>query len=403
MSYWHEGLDEEEDAWHWTSLSISSVYRTGLNRDSETVKIEPRRRKLWKRIWWSCFVQDHLIAVGMRRPTRIKNEHSDIPMLTENDMEVLQPLGPSTIIPKECTLRDTKAQWEFAKAFIAKVKVCFCMSRLAFPNHSLPCQRPPQEREGSTRSNINMFSEGLDQTEATRGYNLELSHWTSDLFSKNSTGNSEATILVQRALLNIAYFTTLSLLHQPQMCPGKLAKPHGTRELCRVLERKAREASKDIIRLSERPPSPNLGRYMPQTSATVMLLAIILLLLDIKSCEADTRRAALDNFYHCMYALQDECSSTDFDFDFALQFLQAAIRKGETGAMLETYTGEQASVVFYTDETGERRMRWAPHPNGEHDNEDALRSAFPESSPASPIEAIVADSDVDLRDFVTFD
>jgi HSP20 family molecular chaperone IbpA len=51
--------------------------------------MEPSKKKLWKRIWWSCFMRDRLVALGMRRPTRIKAEDYDVPMLREEDFEVV--------------------------------------------------------------------------------------------------------------------------------------------------------------------------------------------------------------------------------------------------------------------------------------------------------------------------
>jgi hypothetical protein len=38
----------------------------------------------WKRIWWSTYTRDRLIALGMRRPMRVKDDDCDVPNILEN-------------------------------------------------------------------------------------------------------------------------------------------------------------------------------------------------------------------------------------------------------------------------------------------------------------------------------
>src|SRR3954447_52474 len=110
MTYWYETPDDQKDTWHWMGVAISLAHTIGLHRDPANSNMEPNRKKLWKRIWWSTFMRDRLVALGMRRPTRVKDEDYDVPMLTEEDFETeVLPLS-NTIVPMEHTLvRDAVA------------------------------------------------------------------------------------------------------------------------------------------------------------------------------------------------------------------------------------------------------------------------------------------------------
>lgn len=138
MTYWYETPDDQKDTWHWMGVAISLAHTIGLHRNPENSDMEPRKKKLWKRIWWSCFMRDRLIALGMRRPTRVKDEDYDVPMLVEDDFEIAALPEHITVVPRECTLaRDVGAQRELAQMCIAKAKLCLCISHVLSAQYSV--------------------------------------------------------------------------------------------------------------------------------------------------------------------------------------------------------------------------------------------------------------------------
>ena len=88
LTYYYETPDDQKDTWHWMGVATSVAHTIGLHRNPENTNLDPKRAKLWKRIWWSTYMRDRLIALGMRRPTRIKTEDFDVPMLTLDDFEI---------------------------------------------------------------------------------------------------------------------------------------------------------------------------------------------------------------------------------------------------------------------------------------------------------------------------
>jgi hypothetical protein len=90
----------------------------------------------------------------------------------------------------------------------------------------------------STRTSVMLFPKKLDQTDEVRECDLKLSQWVAELppvcqySNEFGVGNSASSTFVNRALLNMAYFTTLSALHRPQVLPSATtSKSDGSREL----------------------------------------------------------------------------------------------------------------------------------------------------------------------------
>jgi hypothetical protein len=334
MTYWYETPDDQKDTWHWMGVAISLAHTIGLHRDPANSNMEPSRKKLWKRIWWSTFMRDRLVALGMRRPTRVKEEDYDVPMLTEDDFETeLLPLSNNIVPIGHTLLRDVVAQKELAQLCIAKAKLCLCVSHVLGAQYSvLVKHQGMQGQEGTTRSSVMLFPKKLDQTDEVRRCDLELKEWLAELptacvyTEELGPGASAPPLFVQRSLLHMIYFTALSALHRPQVLPNAPSDPSALSQLTQDNSRKrVREASKEITRISKQLHMTGLDRYLPTTGVTVLLPAIIIHLLDVKSPNEEARKSAMQGFVQCMQLLErlrENYSSADF----ATQFLEAAVK-----------------------------------------------------------------------------
>jgi hypothetical protein len=279
-------------------------------------------------------MRDRLVALGMRRPTRVKEEDYDVPMLTEEDFETELPPVTNRVVSIEHTLiRDVAAQKELAQLCIAKAKLCLCVSHVLGAQYSvLVKHQGMQGQEGTTRSSVMLFPKKLDQTDEVRRCDLELSEWLAELppaciYSEElATGASAPPLFVQRSLLHMIYFTALSALHRPQVLPNAPTDSSSLSQLTQDNSRKrVREASKEITRISKQLHVSGLDRYLPTTGVTVLLPAIIIHLLDVKSPNEEARKTAMQGFNQCMQLLErlrENYSSADF----ATQFLEAAVK-----------------------------------------------------------------------------
>jgi hypothetical protein len=428
-------MDDQKDTWHWMGVAISLSYTIGLHKNPEKSDMDQNKKRLWKRIWWSCFMRDLLVALGMRRPTRVKYEEYDMPILTEDDFE-LSPLSKNVIsISQDCTLaRDVDAQRELAQMCIAKAKLCICISHVLSVQYSvLVKHQGMQSEEGSTCSSAMLLPKKSDQPDEVKHCDVELSNWIDELpsscvYSNDiAPGSSGAPLFVHRSLLHMIYFTTLSALHRPQALPcTSTTQSDKYRELQDLSRKKVREASRGTIRISQDLYNLGLEKYLPTTGVTVLLPAIMVQLLDIKSHNDDVRLAVMNGFCQCMLVLEklrDNYSSADF----AIQLLEVAIRKADIGVVIGRSQEAKIDIMKAQEMFAAGRT---PHPSSEglthlqndynlcqidpfynaysgstlHENRDEefLTNALPESNTTLPETEILYSSE-GLSAFLDFD
>jgi hypothetical protein len=339
MTYWYETPDDQKDTWHWMGVAISLAHTIGLHRNPESSSMEESKKRLWKRIWWSCFMRDRLVALGMRRPTRIKDEDYDVPMLTLDDFEIA-PLASDNLLftPPLQLLKDTGRQEQLAVMCIEKAKLCLVISHVLTAQYSVLIKdQGMQTSSGSSRSSLMLFPKKLDQRGEVKSCGSELEKWREELPpcclyrtpAPIDIATGDSTMAVQRALLHMVYYTTLSALHRPQVLPNPATKSSSDGQSQHDVSRqRVSEASREITRISSDLQRYQLERYLPTTGVTVLLPAIIIHLLDIKSTDQKVSDEARTGFCHCMQVLQ-KLKDNYASADYAIQFLEAAIRKAD--------------------------------------------------------------------------
>ncbi|EHK27308.1 uncharacterized protein TRIVIDRAFT_73221 [Trichoderma virens Gv29-8] len=336
MTYWYETPDDQKDTWHWMGVAISLAHTIGLHRNPEVTSMAVPTQKLWKRIWWSCFMRDRLIALGMRRPTRIKDEDFDVPMLVESDFELVVLPDNVAIIPPECTLmRDVEMQRELAVMCIAKAKLCICISHMLKAQYSVLI-RDNMKPENTTNSTMMLFpNKKLDNLDNIKVVDAELQEWAASLpaccqyrmLVPADTKNGRATIVVQRMLLHMVYHTTISALHRPQFLPSSpMQAPTASRQVQEMSRLKVKDAATHITDMATELHHLRLERYLPTTGVTVILPAMIIHLLEMKNPLPDARSRATRGFRQCMRVME-KLREIYAAADYATGFLDAALKK----------------------------------------------------------------------------
>ncbi|KAK5993325.1 Cutinase transcription factor 1 beta [Cladobotryum mycophilum] len=336
MTYWYETPDDQKDTWHWMGVAISLAHTIGLHRNPEVTSMAPATQKLWKRIWWSCFMRDRLIALGMRRPTRIKDEDFDVPMLVESDFEIQALPDHITIVPSDCTLmRDVEMQRELAVMCIEKAKLCICVSNMLKTQYSVLI-RDNVKPENTTNSTMMLFpNKKLDNVDNVRTVDAELRAWVDALpacceyrmLVPGDIKNGKSTIAVQRTLLHMVYHTTVSALHRPQFLPSSPSQmPTPSRQVQEMSRHRVKDAAMHITGMATELHHLRLERYLPTTGVTVILPAMIIHLLEMKNPMPDARSKATRGFRQCMRVME-KLREIYAAADYATGFLDAALRK----------------------------------------------------------------------------
>ncbi|KAI1150910.1 fungal-specific transcription factor domain-containing protein [Nemania diffusa] len=338
MTYWYETPDDQKDTWHWMGVAISLGHTIGLHRNPANTNMPPQRRKLWKRIWWSCFMRDRLIALGMRRPTRIKDEDFDVPMLEESDFDIkalpdnVQAVGP------DCTLlRDVGMQQELAQMCIAKAKLSLCISHMLKAQYSvLICTKT--HPENVTNSTMMLLpNKQLDNMETIAKCDHGLTQWAETLpesckyrpLSPLDVQNGRGVIALQRNLLHMVYFTTVSALHRPLFLPSSPRNFQQTPSQVQQQISRIRVCSSamQITRMVAELNALGLERFLPTTGVTVVLPAMIIHMIEMKNPSQVIQAAAHKGFQQCMRVME-RLRDTYSAADYAVAFVNAAMRKG---------------------------------------------------------------------------
>ena len=312
-------------------VATSVAHTIGLHRNPERTNMGAKKTKLWKRIWWSTYMRDRLIALGMRRPTRIKTEDYDVPMLTIEDFD-LAPIPECVIcVPADCTIaRDVEKQRQLAVMCIEKAKLCLCISQVLSKQY---CVLNNNQGVVNDRTTMMLLPKKLDpETCEVKACDDGLEDWLQNLPEEakhHDTFTGDNSIDLNRALLHMVFFTTLSALHRPQVLPSAPSVAPSSSKAFDLLEcsrRNVRRAATAITSLAQALDNADLVKYLPTTGVTVLLPAIIIHLLDIKAPEESIRRASLRGFCQCMQVmgkLRDLYAAADY----STAFLEAAIRK----------------------------------------------------------------------------
>lgn len=335
MTYWYETPDDQKDTWHWMGVAISLAHTIGLHRNPDNGTLPDPKQRLWKRVWWSCFMRDRLIALGMRRPTRIKDEDFDVPMLTESDFEIEVLPNDNKLLPADCTvIRNTDMQRELAEMCVQKAELCVLISCMLKAQYSVLIR----DRLQPERTNTTMMlfpNKSLDNLEAVQEVDRKLAAWFTSLppscqyrpLVRRDIEAGRATIAVQRNLLHMVYQTTTSALHRPLFLPtSPLQPPQASRPVQEVSRAKVKSAATQITRMAAEMHHYHLDKYLPTTGVTVVLPAMIIHLVEYKHHDPQRRNDAQKGFERCMEVmvkLRDIYAAADF----AAGFLEQALKK----------------------------------------------------------------------------
>ena len=367
MTYWYETPDDQKDTWHWMGVSLSLAHTIGLHRDPGNSRMDLRRQRMWKRIWWSTYTRDRLIALGMRRPMRVKDDDCDVPMLTLEDFD-FHPYSPEIVsmVGDSEVLRRVDHQRELASMFIEKAKLCLCVSHVLSAQYSVL-----SHKFGGTMETTMMLvpKKSAAETFEVRRCDQELEDWLANLPSEiqyspaasMQLNEAEEVLHSHRALLKMVYLTTSSALHRPQVLPS-IPFPSMDAELQEMSRNKVRYAAVEITNIANDLHSLDLTRYFPTTGVTVLLPAVIIHLLDIKSSDPNVRMTSLQRFYQCMRILQ-RLREIYASADFATSFLEAAIRKAGIQLTVAPQDVQQTQPTMNTTADTTTSPSHMPDPN----------------------------------------
>lgn len=300
-------------------------------------------------MWWTAIIRDRFLALGLRRPTRIRIEDSDVPMLSIQDFDLELAIDENAL-PGCSVLHDFAVKRSIAETCIQLTKLCLCIGDVLTAKYSEQDGRPTRysfdmqkfltRNVDSKSSMTEMFTQGLQGWTEQLPPSLHLEAEVEEM----DTGELPVSLVVHRALIHMLFYATVSALHRSQVLssvPTSGFQPGGDE----IQEARAqlRRASNGTMRVVRKLIELDYVRFLPISALTGLQSAVINQLLDLKATNEDDRRAALQGFCYCMRAvtmLREPYTAADH----TVSLIEAAIRRADISVPVATSGGASKSM-----------------------------------------------------------
>lgn len=323
MSFWSDRPDARKQGWHWIGNAVSFAQGFGLGLSPDHLSISAREKSLRKRLWWCCFSRDRLISIGLSRPTRIRHDDFDVPLLEVEDFENSYCCSSSANGNCRCSpfmrtsLCDKLTRVRLGQLFISSIKLCTIIGSILSSQYSSHAREhellsrygespaavtlrpisdryPGQDLKDLTHSIFTLLDQDLfDWYNALPSFAhcCTLHHeqslqphqdsWIS-LHHNGSLGQGKtflccdrscsqpASITVQAAVLHLSYNASVSALHRP--------RNEAPSSKTRIAE-SARKTARVCMALN----AQGLARYLPVNTIPMLIPSLVWNSLFIKS------------------------------------------------------------------------------------------------------------------------
>ena len=334
MTYWFECDDEQKDAWHWLGVSISLADLTGLHSDPPS-DMDPATMRHRKRVWWSMYMRDRIIALGMRRQMRLHDESYRVPMLEVADFDIsaLAAQAKSTCWPSWQFLRNVDAQEDLARLCVEKARLCVLVGRILRERYTIA---PSGEFDHANTAGATMrlfLREKPDSGKLTI-LARELDAWLAslpnscrpDALNSRGMGDGGNNVVVQGMLLHLVHAAVIIALHRPHSITDAMQDDCTPDQAGKPGMQRTHDASMQIADIVDKLYQLGLDRYLLATAVGVLLPAMIIQLVERKHAFTETNFLAWQSFQQCRRVLERlrECYASA---DRAAEMVDAAARR----------------------------------------------------------------------------
>ena len=326
MSSWYSKRDDRRDTWHWTGLAYDMARRMGLHREPTTKYIPDKVRHFHRRLWWSLYIRDRMIALGTRRPMRIHDCDCDVTMLTLDDFD-LDPLDES--YQEQALIPSAKESQSTALMCIELAKLCITIGHVVSSQYTTVRTQPDQDIPHTV-----MVVSRRDEGRAEEGESCdkELNEWFQAL-ETNVKRTSSASVdespqrcsEIHWAILHVTYQTTVNVLHRAQALKP-VPESEEEKKVQLVSRSKVKESARSLTKLSQTMLRHDQLRFVGLIGVTALIAAYLSHMLDITSVDEDVRDASTLRLYQTLEVLH-VLRGIYASADAAVSFLASVSRK----------------------------------------------------------------------------
>ncbi|KAJ5657116.1 Cutinase transcription factor 1 beta variant 3 [Penicillium longicatenatum] len=329
MTYWDEAPGEQKHTWHWMGIAVSLSYNLGIHRQEASNTSTSLEKRLRKRLWWSCFMRDRIIALDMRRLPIIEDASLNVPMLAQDDFESEWLVDRITTPLSGSSTRDARMAYDLVSMCIARAELCVLLGRVLKARFSVPDRHEVMASHARTDESANIIAS-------------ELKMWAESLpgccqyqsLSVADMRDGCATVSVQQTLLHMLYHATSWVLHCRH--PTSRFEKQGQRPLLQTDERSwliMRQVAGKVTQMITELHQFRLYRFLTSTTVTAMIPSIIINLVEMQDPSLSARLHATGGLSQCILVLEQLRDAYPQAYAVAW-FVNAALKKAPLDSTL---------------------------------------------------------------------
>jgi hypothetical protein len=328
MTCWQENGDEVKHLRHWIGIANNISIFIGLNKDPTASSLSPRRKHLWKRVWWSCYMRDRMLALGLRHAPIISSEECETPDLIIDDFDIRPATSDILSVFENCgLLHDIDQQNRLAEVCIAQQQLCHKLSKILKARYETIV---PKLGCTTTRTLVSVPKTSRTSTPEIQTCAFELTSWFRDLpnllkYQSPSSlqfGPEQHLLMLHCALLNLLYYALVCALYRPW--PPPIARVLPASEHCS--QRTSRHAANAIVSILRDLQVQEMIHLLPTPGITYLLQAAVTHLCDSTTGINSLRDQSRYQLETCLEFLDGLMEVHSYSF-FAKSFLVSAAAK----------------------------------------------------------------------------
>ena len=348
LANWNETPGDNKGAWHWMGVAISLAQTLGMHRKSES-KAQSHESKLYKRIWWSCYFRDRMLAIAMGRLLRIRDSEFDTPPLTLEDFDIVDlPHG------LENPFMDRNDLTILANLCIKAMELCKLVTGVIELHFSViqpeDSTSRAKENNGMTATMV-FIKQSPPEEHMLQWYDEKLKLWHSTLPSSYIYGASSVQgyrspcVMVNAASLHLIFWAAVSALHRPRF--------EGRQNV--ISASRVEEAALEVLKVDREMHKTGLDQYLPATGIPFQFPAFITLTQGLKNQKAAGIAKTLEALYYC-FKVVETLRKSFVGGDSAIKFLMLIAQKADIILLLNqdtTICGIAYQGTYYSPENDE--------------------------------------------------
>ena len=329
MTSWQDKGDEVKHLRHWLSIAYNIALLLGLNKELPSCfNFSKRYRSLRKRTWWSLYMRDRTLSLGLRQWPIIPAEVCEVSELDADDFDV----GPvskevSTMVEDCPLLQDLEQQVRLTEVFREQLQISHKIYEVFKARYT-----SVGPKLGSTHMiALVLVPKPLNFVMAeVQACSAELDRWFKALPEKLRYRTplslyfdpEEDVLVLHCGILNLFYYALVCALHRPYPSPEQRELPASERNL----HRNARHAANAMFSVLEEFQALDIICFMPTQGLTFMLQGAITALCDTTSKVTQVRNQSIRRIQTCLEILTNLADVHSYA-PFAINFLTAAATK----------------------------------------------------------------------------